>query len=493
MNTLTNTNNGITPTVSPTPNPYAGVLDKALGTTNPTPLEPLKKSWLGEILSEGLDEEDNHDYFADFLEKNAGPDNYDILQYVRQNPFRADKPKTNSLYNPAYTPDSLYNNTVTSTGQTGMSGLYNNAYSPTLNQTGIGGLNNSNQPNNDSSLWFDKLNTPVASSPTPTSQPTMWDSVSKSLKHDFDDVVYGAKRGLSGMTLGGSDWLLRKAGITDDDYLAERDAEGIGATTRMAGMVSEIGGNALGAGAGILKSLGRAGLTGASQASIAGGIEGAVYGLTESDTLAEVPQNMLVNGVTGLVTPYALDYAGKPIANGMRYATDSLSSYKIGKAFDRLTVNPYEGNADDLIAKMGNNREVSLLRGAAIPDEFGKPIVAGRTLKKHTGSERNYGLDKLMYKHEVTKEEAQNIPHIFRKYNPAEISNRGQKVYAIDDGGTYPFVTVASPHDDKFTIASAYRETRNPNRPLSTLKSWSGVNPYLLNAATIPAISGGGN
>ena len=62
--------------------------------------------------------------------------------------------------------------------------------------------------------------------------PARWQRVGQGLKHDLEDIGYGMKKALSGATLGASDWALRKLGVTDDDYLAEREAEGLGNTVK---------------------------------------------------------------------------------------------------------------------------------------------------------------------------------------------------------------------------------------------------------------------
>ncbi len=142
---------------------------------------------------------------------------------------------------------------------------------------------------------------------------TPWERVGQGLKHDFEDMLYGAKKGLSGATFGASDWALGKLGITDDDYLAEREAEGLGGAVKGAGMAAELGGNMLGAGGALVKGLGKAGLKGLKLATTAGGVEGAVYGLTGSDTLSEVPQNMAVGAVTGAAVPVGLHGGAKGV------------------------------------------------------------------------------------------------------------------------------------------------------------------------------------
>ncbi len=185
---------------------------------------------------------------------------------------------------------------------------------------------------------------------------TPWERVGQGLKHDFEDMAYGAKKGLSGATLGASDWVLRKLGVTDDAYLAEREAEGLGGAVKVAGMAAELGGNMLGAGGALVKGLGKAGLKGLKLASTAGGLEGAIYGLTGSDTLSEVPQNMSVGAVTGAAVPVGLH--GGAVATGSiwRPAANKATQYfgkrnlaqELGKSEAFKDVNL--GNVDDDLA-----------------------------------------------------------------------------------------------------------------------------------------------
>ena len=129
-----------------------------------------------------------------------------------------------------------------------------------------------------------------------------------------------------------------KLGVTDEDYLAEREAEGLGNAVKGAGFVSELGGNMLGAGGALAKSLGKAGLKGLKLASTAGGLEGAAYGLTGSDSWSEVPRNVAGGAGFGAALPVGMHgagYVGRKIARpfssrlmtaGMKGGLDNVSS-----------------------------------------------------------------------------------------------------------------------------------------------------------------------
>ena len=130
--------------------------------------------------------------------------------------------------------------------------------------------------------------------------------------------------------------------------------------------------------------------------------------------------------------------------------------WQIGRAYDKLSKNPYIGSGKDVIAKMKNHKgeTVLLQRGEAIPGEGGKVITHGKTLKRETGTERNYGLNKAIYKHNVTKEQSKRIPS-YLKEQPTESNIHGQDVYNFQTpDGDLRLVT--STKDGSKTISSMY-------------------------------------
>ena len=62
--------------------------------------------------------------------------------------------------------------------------------------------------------------------------------------------------------------------------------------------------------------------------------------------------------------------------------------------------------------KNRNGETVLLQRGEAIMGDNGMPIVSGTLLKHISGTKRNYGLNKAIYKHNITREQAKMIPKI---------------------------------------------------------------------------------
>ena len=71
---------------------------------------------------------------------------------------------------------------------------------------------------------------------------------------------------------------------------------------------------------------------------------------------------------------------------GYNQANMAYNGYKIGKAYDKLTADPFQGNSSDVIARMKNHngKPVVLQRGEAIPDANGNVVVYGKIFKIYT-------------------------------------------------------------------------------------------------------------
>lgn len=169
---------------------------------------------------------------------------------------------------------------------------------------------------------------------------TPWQRVGQGLKHDFEDMGYGIKKGLSGATLGASDWALRKLGITDDDYLARREAEGLGGAVKAAGFGAELGGNMLGAGGALVKGLGKSGLKGLKLASTAGGIEGGITGGFNSDTLDQLPTNVVGGGAWSAALPVGISGLRTGLKNIVRPFSSRLMTEGMQGGLSNVAGNP---------------------------------------------------------------------------------------------------------------------------------------------------------
>ena len=203
---------------------------------------------------------------------------------------------------------------------------------------------------------------------------------------------------------------MRKLGVTDDDYLSEREAEGLGNAVKGAGFVSELGGNMPGAGGALVKNLGKAGLKGLKLASTAGGLEGAAYGLTGSDSLSDVPQNVAIGAGFGAALPVGMAGAGYGAKWLARPLTDKVTQY-IGK--QKLTKQLAKGagfedvnlgNVDDNLAtrlnQVRNAENVSPVgnAGVTVPAKNVAHIFNRRIIKnKYTPQEAGETINNALF------------------------------------------------------------------------------------------------
>lgn len=224
------------------------------------------------------------------------------------------------------------------------------------------------------------------------------EQIMENMAQDYLDASYGANRTINGLTFGGLDYLGDKFGFDSrmGEYLGLLSPEEQKLRQGL-GNAIEWGGRALGLGAGL-------------------------------------------RGVNYLRAPY--------------------NSWQIGRAYDRLKNDPYQGSGKDVITRMKNhNGETVLLqRGEAIRGQNGEPVVYGRELKRETGTERNYGLNKAIFKHNVNKPQAKSLPKYIQQ-TPVNTTPRGQDVYiTVTPEGKIQ--TVTTPIDGQKTISSFYKVDR---------------------------------
>ena len=220
-------------------------------------------------------------------------------------------------------------------------------------------------------------------------------SAENDLLMDGLDTLYGMNRAVNGMTFGRLDWLGNKSGIDTQmqDYLKLKNSEERD-LVQTAGNIADYGGSVL----------------------------------------------------TGGVLAKA----------GLNQANIAYNGYKIGKKYDKLKQDPFQGSGTDVIDKMKNHNgdPVILQRGEAIRGQDGNIIVGGKYLKENTGSKSNYGLNKGIYKHGVSRADAKRIPRILQQ-KPFDTNNYGQNEY-IAQSKSGPFRVVTSPKDKGNIIATMY-------------------------------------
>lgn len=258
------------------------------------------------------------------------------------------------------------------------------------------------------------------------------------LAQNVADMAYGADRALSGATFGGYDWFKRKTGlgVNQDEYKAmKRYNDGSDMPATAAGVVAEIGGNIIGAGGALAKGLSKAGLKGLKLASAAGGLEGAAYGVTGSDTLGDLPKNIALRGSLGAGMgagmSYLMPYLLSPINAATRPVINRVSRY-FGKRKNPLslpekTITP-KSNAD-ILAEEGlkkikvyrGGNEKAVLKSMVRHLEKTDPNFKFRTLKNDAT-----GRIEKDYEHLLQDSERKRYIHTFMDtYNNPQIKKNG--------------------------------------------------------------------
>lgn len=161
-----------------------------------------------------------------------------------------------------------------------------------------------------------------------------WEIAGEGLKGFGQGVVSGLGRVSGGATLGATDWLDRKTGghlaSLDADLQRSAESSGLGGWNKAAKFASELGGNIQGAGGALVKGLSKAGLKGLKLASASGGLEGAAYGATGSDSMDELPENVAWGAALGAALPFGLHYGAKGAKWAARPVTKKATRY-LGK------------------------------------------------------------------------------------------------------------------------------------------------------------------
>ena len=160
------------------------------------------------------------------------------------------------------------------------------------------------------------------------------DVAKEGLKGFGQGVVSGWGRVAGGATLGATDCLDRKTGghlaSLDADLQRSAESSGLGGWNKAAKFASELGGNIQGAGGALVKGLSKAGLKGLKLASASGGLEGAAYGATGSDSMDELPENVAWSAALGAALPFGLHYGAKGAKWAARPVTEKATRY-LGK------------------------------------------------------------------------------------------------------------------------------------------------------------------
>ena len=190
------------------------------------------------------------------------------------------------------------------------------------------------------------------------------DVAKEGLKGFGQGVVSGLGRVAGGATLGATDCLDRKTGghlaSLDADLQRSAESSGLGGWNKAAKFASELGGNIQGAGGALVKGLSKAGLKGLKLASASGGLEGAAYGATGSDSMDELPENVAWSAALGAALPFGLHYGAKGAKWAARPVTDRIvGTYNSGKELlkaerqlNQLTDDPEAGIIENIWNKV---------------------------------------------------------------------------------------------------------------------------------------------
>ena len=93
-----------------------------------------------------------------------------------------------------------------------------------------------------------------------------------------------------------------------------------------------------------------------------------------------------------------------------------------------------------------------------IPNTYTDYLAQNKDLFRETGTKSNYGLNKAIYKHNVSRGEATGIPGYIKR-TPVESSPYGQNIYEISrPDGKYRVITSTTPNGK--TISSMYKIDR---------------------------------
>ena len=167
----------------------------------------------------------------------------------------------------------------------------------------------------------------------------LWEGLKSMDLGDWLDVggqaLQGAERVASGATFGAYDWLNRTLG---GNY-AERkqrlqeaaDSAGIGLLNELTGAGLELAGNVAGGGGLLGKGLIKTGLRGSKLAAVGGGIDGMLNAGFATENLADLPQNLLIGGISGALGGYGMD---KTLRKGMTALGPFLAKHS--KSFNEI-------------------------------------------------------------------------------------------------------------------------------------------------------------
>ena len=136
----------------------------------------------------------------------------------------------------------------------------------------------------------------------------------------------------------------------------------------------------------------------------------------------------------------------------------------------------FEGKEDNLAIMRPEGLVEYIMQRGASALEGDRIIFQGEELEKLTGTNRNFGMAKIVFKHrDVSVEDIQKIPEILRTYEPiASKDNRTRWRIELNDKKNYLLVT--EPHNaNQDTVITFFKEDKKKGQEYSYNKK--GLNP----------------
>ncbi|MDR2901799.1 MAG: hypothetical protein LBU87_01645, partial [Lactobacillales bacterium] len=150
------------------------------------------------------------------------------------------------------------------------------------------------------------------------------------------------------------------------------------------------------------------------------------YGYSQADKFEDAANDIFVGGVSNgalsAVGPAVSKTYDKSVGKVIDKTRQWYEKSQIDRAYDQVAKNPLKGNMNDVLVRMSpyGKGEYHIQRGAAALGDDGQLVFRGKSLLKEKGTERNFGLNKIIGKHHITKEEAKMIPEAIRN-KPSDI------------------------------------------------------------------------
>lgn len=165
-----------------------------------------------------------------------------------------------------------------------------------------------------------------------------------------------------------------------------------------------------------------------------------------------------------------------------------LEQERIAAGYDRTLAEGPHGDPFEAIATIEPSEldRILLTRGAAL-ERDGEISVTGKTLQKAFGSERGFGLVKILWRHgersgkepafRVTKEDITALPDVIRDYEPLPGGNPRQREWRVERNGRIVVYSASqfNTRDNASRVTTIHIRDRAEPSPLSERKA--GVAP----------------